>query len=144
MQDRQQHDRDRLAEVECLCRTGQDRRRLPEIGVQVGAPPVRVAGQQRPGVQQHGRVVVDIADPRRRGQPLGNLVGVLRGGKPGSDVEELADPRLGDQEPHRPGEERAVVPGPRPQAGECLQRPFRGLPVRRVIVLAAEQVVVDP
>jgi hypothetical protein len=46
-------------------------------------------------------VVVHVDHPRLRGDGPGDLVHVLPGGQPGAEVEELADPRLADQVPHR-------------------------------------------
>jgi hypothetical protein len=46
---------------------------------------------------QHQGVVVDVDDPGLRRHPLRYLVGVVHGGQPGADVQELTDPRLAGQ-----------------------------------------------
>lgn len=48
-------------------------------------------------MQEHQRVVVHIDDPALRRRPLGGFVGVVEGGQPGADIQELADARLGGQ-----------------------------------------------
>ena len=49
------------------------------------------AGQQRASVREHERIVVDVDDPGRRGDRLGDLVGVVRRRQSGADIEELPD-----------------------------------------------------
>jgi hypothetical protein len=65
---------------------------VPQVGVQVGRGAVGTAGEQRAGVSEYQRVVVDVDDPALRGDGLGHLVGVARRRQSGADVEELADP----------------------------------------------------
>ena len=142
LQHGQQHDRDRLGEVQRPGRVGQDLLRVPQVGVEVVAGALRAALQERLGVRQHDGVVVDVDDPAVRRGALGDLVGVVRGRDPGADVEELPDPRLGGQEAHRPGQERAVGPHREHQVRVGLQRPLAECPVRREVVLAAQPVVV--
>jgi hypothetical protein len=55
-----QHDRDGLAEVQGAGRRGQDRPDVAQVGVDVVGRAPRMAGQQRPGVDEHDRVVVDV------------------------------------------------------------------------------------
>ena len=75
---------------------------------------------------------------------LGDLVHVAAGGQARADVEELADPGLTGQELDRPGQERPVgTRGPR-RVWYRLQQAARGFPVGLEVVLAAEQVVIDP
>ena len=63
---------------------------------------------------------------------------------PGADVEELADARLGGQEPHGAAEEGAVLAGDGP--GVRLNRDHRagGVLVGSEIVVPAQPPVVDP
>jgi len=44
LQDREQHDRDRLGEIQGVCRADQDLVRVPQVGVEVGAGPFLLAG----------------------------------------------------------------------------------------------------
>jgi hypothetical protein len=57
VQDRQQRDRHRPAEVETLPGPAEDRVSVAEVGVNVIDGAAFDAGQQRPGVGQHDRVV---------------------------------------------------------------------------------------
>ena len=79
-----------------------------QVAFDIVARPLRRAGQQRPGVNQHQRIVVDVDDPGSGRDPLGHLVGVVRGRQTGADVEELADARLAGQVPDGPAEEGTV------------------------------------
>jgi hypothetical protein len=69
-------------------------------------------------VHQHQRVVVDVDDPGVRRDLLGDLMGVVRGGQAGADVEELRDPGLRGQVADRPGQEPALHPRDVGDAGE--------------------------
>jgi hypothetical protein len=66
VQDRDQHQRDRLAEVQDLPdrRIGQDRLRVSQIGMDVGRAALGRAGQQLAGVPENERVVVGVDDAR--------------------------------------------------------------------------------
>src|SRR6266542_493139 len=99
--------------------------------------------QQRPGVHDHHRVVVDVDDPGVRRGGLGDLVDVLLRGQPGPEVQELADAGVLGEEPHGPAEERPV--GPRGARRGRVRRDhlFGGRLVGLEVVLAAEHVVVD-
>jgi len=90
-QDRDQAQRDGLIEVQCPRGLFEDLRRVLEVGVDVVGESLGPAGQQRTRVRENDGVVVDVDDPRVRGDALGDLVDVLRGGQPGADVEELPD-----------------------------------------------------
>src|SRR5690606_27154672 len=93
---------------------------------------------------QHQRVVVDVDDPGLGRDGLGDLVGVVGGGQPGADVQELPGPRLAGQVGDGADQER---PGGAGQIGDLGQDPqdlVADLPVDRVVVLAAEPVVPDP
>jgi hypothetical protein len=117
--------------------------RLPQVGVEVGRHPFRPAGQQRAGVREHQRVVVDVDHAGLRRDGLGDLVRVGRGGQPGADVEELADPGRIGQVVHAAAEERPVGPGGLPDPGEGLDRLLARHPVGGEVVLPAQPVVVD-
>ena len=103
-----------------------------------------MAGQEGAGVSEHDRVVIRVQDAGLGRDRLGDLVHVTFRRDAGADVEELPYPRLpgevadgaAEERPVRAGGERPVRVDP----GRLLGR----LPVGGVIVLAAEQVVVDP
>ena len=65
-------------------------------------------------------------------------------GMPGPEVEELPDARLGREVAHRPAEERPVRPHPVAQPRCHREHPVARDPVGGEVVLAAEPVVVDP
>jgi len=117
---------------------------VAQVGLEVVGGAGRVAGQQRPGVREHDRVVVDVDDPRVRGGPLRDLVGVVRGGDPGADVEELPDAGLRGQVAHGPAEERAVAADAHSHERVGRHELLGQLAVGGEVVLAAEPVVVDP
>ena len=144
VQDRHQHDRHRLGEVERLRRPVQDRAGVAQVGVEVVGGAFRGAGEQRAGVRQHDGVVVHVDHPALGGDGLGDLVAVGRGRDAGPDVEELPDPRLGGQVADRAGHEGTVGAHRVDQVRIGLQRRVAGRPVHRVVVLAAEPVIVDP
>jgi hypothetical protein len=83
------------------------------------APPG--AGQQRLRVDQDHGVVVGVDDPGLRRDGLGDLVGVVSGGPPGADVEELPDACLTCQVADGADQEAALQPGELGDAGEHLQ-----------------------
>jgi D-alanine-D-alanine ligase len=138
-----EEDGDRLAEVERLGRLLQDRRRVLQVGVQVGAGAFRRTGQQRPGVREHDGIVVHVDDPAFRGHRLRDLVGVVGRRDPGAQVEELPDPALRDEVADRAAEEFPVGPDVpddrRPHGDDGFGRRLVG----REVVLAAQPVVVD-
>ena len=139
MQDTEQHDRDRLAEVQVPGRLGQDRPGVAQVGVDVGGRALGVAGQQGPGVQEHDRIVVHVHDARLRRHPLGHFVRVVPRGQPGPDVQELPDARFGHQVVHRPAEERPLRPDADQDVGEGLHDLFGRRPVDREVVLSPSQ-----
>ena len=146
MQQRDQHQRDRLGQVEGGpdSRVAEDLLRLAQVRVEVRAHPIRVAGQQGPGVRQHDRVVVHVDHPGFRRDALRDLVHVAGAGQAGADVQELPDPGLGGQVPHGPVEERPVLPGGGAHRGPGAQHLAGRLPVGREVVFPAQEVVVDP
>jgi hypothetical protein len=143
VQQAEQHHRDRPREVERLRRFLDDPAGVTGVGVQVRRCPLGRAGEQRTGVHQHQRVVVDVDDAAPGVDRLRDLVRVVGRRQAGADVEELADPGLGDQVPHGPAQERPVGPG---RADDVGQEPAHLLthgPVGREVVLAAQPVVPD-
>jgi hypothetical protein len=78
VQDRDQHDRDRLVEVQQPCGLGEDLAGVAGVGVEVPGGALRAAGQQRPGVRQHDGIVVDVHDPGFGRYRLGDLMRVVR------------------------------------------------------------------
>ncbi|GAA3411209.1 hypothetical protein GCM10018952_18920 [Streptosporangium vulgare] len=137
MHDRQQEDPDGPVEVDrrAHVRVLQDLPGPADVPLDDGH--VLVLAEDRPAVDQDGRVVVDVDDPGVGG----DLVHVVLGGQPGADVEELVDPRLGE-ETDRPAQERAIGAGTVPDLGDDLQCLLRGLPIHREVVLASQVVVV--
>ena len=71
-------------------------------------------------------------------------MGVVGGGQPGADVQELADPGLAGQVADGVGQEPPAAAGDVGDAGEDSSELVAGGPVNRVVVLAAEPVVPDP
>lgn len=84
---------------------GQDALRVPDAGVEAGAGAFRAAGGQGLGARQDAGVVVGVHDAALRRDALDHLVGVVRGGRSGADVERLADTGLPGQEAHGPCQE---------------------------------------
>ncbi len=117
---------------------------VAQVGADVPAPALGLAGEQRPGVDQHERVVVGVGDRALGRDLLGDLVGGARARQPGADVEELADAAAGGQVVDGATVEGPVGPGTghhvRPTAGHLIT----DRPVGRVMVFAAEPVVVHP
>src|SRR6266516_1285920 len=144
VQDPEQHDSDRPLEVEGARGACEDLLRIAQIRLQVVDGAGGRACEQRPCMGEHDRVVVDVDDARIRGRRLRHLVGVVRGGNPCADVEELADARFPGEKPHHAGQEGAVRADAHPQAWRRLEDTLRGLPVCGEIVLAAKPVVIDP
>jgi hypothetical protein len=97
----------------------------------------------RARVRQHDGVVIHVDDAGLRGDGLCDLVGVACRRYPGADVEELADPAVGDQVADRSGEEGPVHPGPAHHVRQCLDHLVAGFAVGGEVVLAVEQVIVD-
>jgi hypothetical protein len=92
VQHREQHQRDRLAQVQRAAQVGRvkDLADVAQVGVDVGGPAIGRRGEQRPGVREHDGVVVHVHDPGLRAGLLRDLVHVGRGGDAGADVEEAA------------------------------------------------------
>jgi len=143
-EDPHERERDRLAQVQPLRRLAQHRAGVVHISVDVAGAALRTTGQQRPGVRQYQRVVIDVHDPGLRRGALRDLMGVGRGRQARAHVQELADPGLVGHVQDDPSQERPVGQGdihdPRVDCAELIA----GHPVDLVVVLAAEPVVPDP
>src|SRR5216683_1844131 len=140
--DANQHDRDRLAEVQRVGRGAEDLSRVPQISVYVGSV-ARATRQQRTGVREHDRIVVHVHDPGLRGHPLRDLVRVVHRRDSRADVKELPDPGLRRQVAHRPAEERPMPAHALHEVGVRGERLIARLAVSLEVVLAAQPVVVD-
>src|SRR5690606_5552184 len=105
---------------------------------------VLVLLEQRPAVGHHDRVVVHVDDRGVGVDALHDLVRVLGRGQSGAAVEELRDPRLLGDEPAGPDEEVAVLVGEVPGGRGLGEDAVAHLAVDLVVVLAAEERVVDP
>lgn len=107
--DRHQQHPHRTAEVDRPQHGGiaQDRLRPAQIALDDGR--AALALQQRAGVHQHHRIVVDVDHPGAGIDPLRDLVHVARPRQAGAEVEELGDAAPG-QMAHRPAEKRPVGP----------------------------------
>src|SRR6202041_3433411 len=111
VQDGDQHDRHRTAEVQRARGLGQDLPRLAQVGLDVVGGAFRGAGEPGAGVGQDDRVVIHVDDPGFGRDGLGYLVDVVVGRHAGADVEELADAGLADQIARGAGQEGAIGPG---------------------------------
>jgi hypothetical protein len=103
-----------------------------------------VVGEQRPGVRDHDRVVVHVGDADAGLSFAGDLVDRAGPGKPGPNIDELADPGLGGQVPGDPGQERPVVCRSLSDSRYGRGQAPPGRPVGGVMVLPAYQPVIDP
>jgi hypothetical protein len=94
VQDRQEQERRRLAEIDQLPqrRVGQDLARREQVLLDDRG--VRDVVQHGPGVRQDHGVMVDVDHPGRRIGLLGDLMGVAHRGQPGADVDDLPDAGL--------------------------------------------------
>ncbi|KIX79764.1 hypothetical protein SF12_02540 [Streptomyces sp. MBRL 601] len=117
VEDAEQHHRDRPGQVQGAGGPGEDGPGVVGVGVQVGGGALGGPGEQRAGVAEDDRVVVDVDDAGAGVDALGDLVGVVDGGQSGADVQELGDARLPGQVRHGPPEEGAVGAGHVPDAG---------------------------
>jgi hypothetical protein len=103
-----------------------------------------VKSSSRASVREHDGVVVHVHHPALRRDGLGDLVGVACGRDAGADVEKLPDPRLPGEVADNPAQEGPVGPGREAHFRGDLEHGIDGGPVGRIVVLAAQQVVVDP
>jgi hypothetical protein len=132
----QQHSH-RLVEIDHRLHPGQREQviRLAQVGVDRGDG--HVVGQQRVGVQHHERVVIAVDHPGLAVRGLRDLVHVGHGGQAGADVQELSDPLVAGQMPHRSPQEPPVGAGGDRRARHGGQQLRRSFPVRRKVVLPA-------
>src|SRR6266511_223950 len=100
-------------------------------------------GQQGVDVHLHDRVAVDVDDLGGRVHGVDHLVHAGRGGNPGAEVDDLPDPLLGE-EPHRAQRKRAVGPGEQALVRYDHEEQVCDLPAYRAVLLAGQQVVIDP
>jgi hypothetical protein len=157
------HDRDGTAEIQFFPRYAQERIRIVEIRVNVIGAACRGAfgagvglgltlglglglglAEQRPGVREDKRIVVDIDDPGIWGDPLRDLMRIVVAGQPGTDVKELADPSLAGQVTNHPGDEMAGRASLVENAWIEVREQVTGLLVDRIVVRAAQPVIPDP
>jgi hypothetical protein len=96
------------------------------------------------GVAEDDGIVVDIDDPAFRGSRLRDLVHVVGRGQAGADVQELADARLGGEEPDRAAQEVTIPPRSHDRARLYLKDIFDSDPVSLEVVLSPEQRVIYP
>ena len=101
-QGRRQQQRRRPPQVQRLGRPGQQPGRVGEPRVQRHQRALRRRLRERPHVREHHRVVVHVHHPAGRVDRLRQITAGLRARQPRPDVDELPDPRLDGQEPHRP------------------------------------------
>ncbi len=142
MQDRQKQDGDGLGEVQRPGRLPQDVFGVVQIGLKVVAGTLVGAGEQRTGVRQDERVVIDVHNPGPRIDPLGDLMSAVGCGEPGADVDELVNAVALAHVAHRAGEEAAVADGGGDHLRPPLDHPGGDVAVGRVVVFTADPDVV--
>jgi len=140
VEDRYEQDRDRLAEVQYgpQFRVFEDCAGLSQVVLDNRGPVNSLQHVDRMG--DDDRVVINVDDATARR----DLVHRTHSGHPGAYVKELAYARLGAQVVHGPAEELPVLPS---SAGHGTRRhhgdgALAGFPVRRVIVLSAQEIVI--
>ena len=94
-------------------------------------------------MRQDDRVVVEVDDLGRRGDPLCDLVHVLRGGQPRADVEQLPGPGFPHQVAHDAAEHVPLGAHPHLNRGHRGDDPVAHRPVGGEVVLATQRVIVD-
>src|SRR6266498_3612035 len=124
-----------------IAKPGEDRLGLAQI-CQDRQGGGAVVGQQRVGMHVHHGVVVDVYHPRVWRDLSGDLVHVALGGQAGADVQELPDAGLGEVADGAL-QERAVLPGALAGLWRRFEDGLGGGAVNGVVVLAAQQRVVD-
>ena len=100
-------------------------------------------GQQRVQTPDDDRVAVDVRHPRVGVDLLLHWRWWWSPRHPAANVDELADPLVRGPG-HRAGKEVLVLHGAPQQIGKGLDQPISQIPVGGEIVLAADEVVVDP
>ncbi|AEW97943.1 hypothetical protein SCATT_55720 [Streptantibioticus cattleyicolor NRRL 8057 = DSM 46488] len=143
VQDRAEDDGDRAPEVDQPAGDGvvEDDLRVAHVGPDDAGEVVLL--QQGAAVGEHDGVVVDVEHPGRRRVALGHLVHVVGGRQAAAHVDELADRCVQRDVPHRAHQRPAVGVGDGDRPGHLVLEPVTDLPVDGVVVLAAEQIVVD-
>src|SRR5215468_12312602 len=144
MHDPHEHDRYRPGEVQRVRRLVQNRPGITQVRVKVAGGTRWTAGEQRPCVYEHDRVVVDVDNSSIGVYRLRHLMGVVRGGDTGADVQELPDPPRTGQVAHHPGQQRAVSPNGGDDRGISLDDRITSYPVSSKVVLPAEPIVIYP
>jgi hypothetical protein len=144
VQDRDQQDGDRPAEIERPRGALEDRVRVPKVRLDVIGLALGAAGQQRLGVAEHHRVIIGVDDPRLGSDPLRDVVGVVGRRQAGPDIEELPDALAIRQLVHRVDQEQPRGPGDQRQGRHHVEHLLGRLPVGGEIVLAAQPVVPHP
>ena len=144
MQDVRAHHRYRLRQIKQAekFRALQDHGRLAQVGVHHGD--LLALDEQRLTMGPDHRVVVDVDHPRVRSDPLGHLVHVGLSGKTAAKVDELPDACFLSEKADRPADERPVIPHYPRHVRQGQDKLLGRLAVNGEIVLAAEQVIVDP
>ena len=142
MEHRGHQQADRLVQVDQVAQPGivEYRVRVAQVGAEHLDGPLAL--QDLIAVQLDERVLVDVDDPRVGHGALHDLVGVADGGQAGSDVDELPDV-LPCDESRGPLVETAVAPRGLGQLRHLGAYLLGRYPVNFVIVLAAEEVVVQ-
>jgi hypothetical protein len=144
VQDAGAHQRHRLRQVEQPGNLGvlQDAGGRAQVGAYHGDSVA--ACQQCLAVQEDHGIDVDVDHARVRRDLLCHLVDVEPGGQAPAQVEELPDARLASEVADRPADEHPVVPDDPRYVRRGYHQLLRRRPVGGEIVLAAQQVVVDP
>jgi hypothetical protein len=141
VQDAAQHQADRPVPVEQFAGRTEHPFWIAQVAPDGERP--AVVGQQRGGVRDHHRVVIQVDNVDILVEALGNLVHVLHGGQAGADVEQLGNAFVADHVPDDAGQHVALRPhtalGHRQQG----DHPVRQRPVGREVVSPAEQIVVN-
>jgi hypothetical protein len=143
MQDRKQEHRDRPTEVDQFPEPGIDKDVFGAAQISFddsGGAPIR---QQRTGVRDYCRVVVDVHGAGVGRDGVDDLVHVALRRQARADVDELPDTRLGDEKADDPLEEGSVAPGRLPDSRPVLLDLLGCGTVCREVLPAAQQVVVD-
>src|ERR1700722_4052227 len=104
---------------------------------------IRNAVQHIPAVREYHRIVVDVHDPGLAIGPPRHVVHVTRGRQAGTNIDKLADTGVGSQKIHRSPQKGPVRPARLANVRQIGHYFIAGLPVSRVIVFAAEQVVIN-
>jgi hypothetical protein len=135
------HDGHRLVEVDDAphAAIGDDLLRVQDVALDHRR--ALVAGEDRAAVGDDDRIAVDVDHTRAGDHRPRDLMGVLPGGEPGTDVEELPDALLGDIA-HGPPEEAAVLRRHGLELRGEREQLLRGSPVGGEIVLTAEKVII--